>query len=43
MLEEMVKVAVAKVELLKDAGDLLAFLTLGAEDAVDYNIGSDDV
>ena len=43
VLEEVVKVAVAEVQLLKDAGDLLALLTLGAQDAVDHNVGGDDV
>ena len=43
VLEEVVEVAVAEVQLLKDAGDLLTLLALGAEDAVDHNVGGDDV
>ena len=42
-LEEVVKVAVAEVELLKNAGDLLTLLAFGAEDAIDHNVGGDDV
>ncbi len=43
MLEEVVEIAVAEIQLLKDAGDLLALLALGAEDAIDHNVGGDDV
>ena len=43
MFEEVVKVAVTEVELLKDAGDLLTLLAFGAEDAIDHNVGGDDV
>ena len=43
MFEEVVKVAVTEVELLKDAGDLLTLLAFGAEDAIDHNVCGDDV
>ena len=43
MLEKVVEIAVAKIQLLKDAGDLLALLALGAENAINHNVGGDDV
>lgn len=43
MLEEVVKIAITEIQLLKDAGDLLALLALGAEDAINHNVGGDDV
>ena len=43
MLEEVVKVAVLEVELLKNAGDALALLALGAQDGFNHDIGCDDV
>ena len=39
----MVEVAVAKVELLENCGDLLALLALGGEDAINDHVGGDDV
>jgi len=43
VLKEVVEIAVAEIQLLKDAGNLLALLALGAEDAIDYNVCGDDV
>ncbi|BAQ93676.1 hypothetical protein [uncultured Mediterranean phage uvMED] len=43
MLKEVVEIAVAEIQLLKDAGNLLALLALGAEDAIDHNVCGDDV
>ena len=43
VLEEVVEVAVAEIQLLKDAGDLLTLLAFGAEDAVNHNVSGDDV
>ncbi len=43
MLKEVVEIAVAEIQLLKDAGDLLTLLVLSAEDAINHNVGGDDV
>ena len=43
VLEEMVKVTVAKIKLSQNRSHLLALLANGAEDAVNNYVGSDDV
>ena len=43
MLKEVVEVAVGEVQLLQNADHALTLLALGAEDAVNHDIGGDDV
>ena len=43
MLKEVVEVAVLEVELLKDVGDALALLALGAEDGFNDHISGNYV
>ena len=43
MLKEVVKVAVAEVELTKDVHNALALSAFSAEDCFDDHVGGDDV